>query len=536
MVGARGRLYRVVPVRVAVAIVLAGSLAACTALTSLSGLEGPGSDDGGDVVPNSDGSGDDSLDTTSEGASDDSGASTDVAVIGDANMDDAIGDTTHTDSGIDDVVQVGDVSSGEAASQHDTGSEDSASPDDVTLGDSAGDASVVRDASPGDSAGDVLVIGDASPSDSAADRTVPGDAGVDGMPSVDAAPSTDSATPPVDATPPCTQDASTDPNNCGSCGHSCQGGTCTAGLCGPVTLATTHGSLGIADDFEFLYWADNSDAGAINKVSKALTHSGTPSAVVTGTAAQGVQGVATDEYYIYWTNKTAGQVHRALPTGAGLTTMATGQSTPDWIASNGTIVAWTNQGSNQVMSLAVTADGGVAPTQLNLVNELGTTLAGIAIDTVAVYYATKNTGGGLAEFVPVDGGTVTELGTGTYVGIATDTNNVYWTGGFGNPVVYQNAKSGTPATVIAIASGALVCPLSIASDGTNVYFIDQGTAACAAPGTTAGALYRVPVGNTGPLPAPLVTGLVDPQGIVVDGTAVYWVTGGTTGAVMKLAK
>jgi len=30
--------------------------------------------------------------------------------------------------------------------------------------------------------------------------------------------------------------------------------------------------------------------------------------------------------------------------------------------------------------------------------------------------------------------------------------------------------------------------------------------------------------------------LNDPQGIAVDGTAIYWVTGGTTGAVMKLAK
>jgi hypothetical protein len=31
-------------------------------------------------------------------------------------------------------------------------------------------------------------------------------------------------------------------------------------------------------------------------------------------------------------------------------------------------------------------------------------------------------------------------------------------------------------------------------------------------------------------------GLVDPQGIAVDSTAIYWVTGGTVGAVMKLAK
>ncbi len=113
---------------------------------------------------------------------------------------------------------------------------------------------------------------------------------------------------------------------------------------------------------------------------------------------------------------------------------------------------------------------------------------------------------------------------------------MYWTGGSGNPVVYQNSKSGTPATVMAIASGALTCPLAVASDGVNVYFMDQGTTACGTPGNDAGALYRVPVGYVGALPAPLVTGLNDPQGLVVDPTAVYWVTGGTLGAVMKLAK
>jgi hypothetical protein len=191
------------------------------------------------------------------------------------------------------------------------------------------------------------------------------------------------------------------------------------------------------------------------------------------------------------------------------------------------------------MALPVSADGGVAPTQLNLLNENGTTPAGVVIDSLSsvVYYATKNTGGGLAEAVPVDGGAVTELGTGTYVGIAQDANNVYWTGGSGVPVVYQMSKSGALGSQVAIATGtALICPLAVASDGSNVYFLDQGTSACSGSGSATGALYRVPVGNGGTLPAPLVTGLNDPQGLAVDGVSVYWVTGASPGAVMKLAK
>lgn len=340
----------------------------------------------------------------------------------------------------------------------------------------------------------------------------------------------------VDTGGSCAADVYGDPSNCGACGHDCQGGACASGACGPVTLAVTHGSIGIAIDSTFVYWADN-EAGAINKVSKSLTRLGTPTPVASGAAAQNVQGLASDGTYLYWTNKTAsGQVHRALPTGAALTTIATGQAQPDWIASNGTTVAWTNQANNQVMAAPVTSDGGVAPRQLNASGELGTTPAGIAIDSANVYYASKLGGGGLAETVPLGGGPVSELGTATYVGMAVDSSYVYWTGGFGNPSVYQNTKAGTTATEKTIAAGALTCPLAITSDGANVYFLDQGTSTCAPPGNDAGALYRIPIGNGGALPSPLVAGLNDPQGIAVDGTTVYWVTGGPTGAVMKLAK
>jgi hypothetical protein len=346
----------------------------------------------------------------------------------------------------------------------------------------------------------------------------------------------DSRPPPTDASA-CSADVEGDPDNCGSCGHYCLGGGCTSGACQPVTLALTHGSVGLAIDSTFIYWAD-SEAGAINKVSTALTHTGTPTPVVSGVDVRNVQGIATDGTYVYWTNKSAaGAVYRALPTGAGLTTLASNQSQPDWIASNGTTVAWTNQTGNQVMTAPVTSDGGVAPKQLNLTGEQGTVPAGIAIDSANVYYAAKTAGGGLAESVPlVGGGPVSELGAATFVGIAADSNYVYWTGGSANPSVYQNTKAGTPTTEKTIAAGALICPLAITSDGANVYFLDQGTIACAPPGTDGGALYRIPIGNGGALPAPLVRGLIDPQAIAVDGTAVYWVTGGPTGSVMKLAK
>jgi hypothetical protein len=383
----------------------------------------------------------------------------------------------------------------------------------------------------------------AVPSVDASKPTVPFDSTAASTDASDAHLPADAPTPPIDSIAPaadspgaCSANLQTDPLNCGACGHDCQGGPCTAGACGSVTLAASHGSVGIAIDSTFVYFAD-SEAGVINKVSKSLTRQGTPTLVVSGAAAQNVQGIASDGTYVYWTNKLAsGEVRRALPTGAALTTIAANQAEPDWIASNGTTVVWTNQGGNQIMSAPATSNGAVAPTQLNVSGENGSTPAGIAVDGTNVYYASKTSGGGLAESVPLDGGSVSELGTATFVGMAIDATHVYWTGGSENPSVYQNAKTGTAATEQTIAAGALACPLAVASDGVNVYFLDQGTAACGPPGSDAGALYRVPVGNTGALPPPLVGGLVDPQGLAVDATAIYWVTGGTVGAVMKLAK
>jgi hypothetical protein len=272
---------------------------------------------------------------------------------------------------------------------------------------------------------------------------------------------------------------------------------------------------------------------------------GTPSAVVSGASYVNVQGLAADGTYVYWTNKTAtGTIQRALPTGGGLTTLVQSQNEPDWIAVavNGADVVWTDQATNAIMSTPV-GSALATPKQLNTSGENGTLPAGIAVDSTTVYYATKTAGGGEAESVSLDGGMVSELGGATYVGITVDNANVYWTGGFASPIVSQNVKGGNPSTAQIIASGGtLTCPLHLVSDGNNVYFFDQGTTVpsdAGAGGTVvpeAGALYRIPVGNSGPLPPPIVSGLTDPQGVAEDVTAIYWVTGGVSGFVMKLAK
>jgi hypothetical protein len=83
--------------------------------------------------------------------------------------------------------------------------------------------------------------------------------------------SSDGATGPDgagDSAPPCTIDTTSDPQNCGVCGHDCLGGGCEAGRCEPVVLATDVGGLAsgaIALDDAYVYWT-NGATGTVARV------------------------------------------------------------------------------------------------------------------------------------------------------------------------------------------------------------------------------------------------------------------------------
>jgi hypothetical protein len=82
-------------------------------------------------------------------------------------------------------------------------------------------------------------------------------------------------------------DTSSDPANCGKCGHDCLGGACTAGACGPVAITTMAGTPGVlAADATYLYWVDNSVAEragetVIYRLAKNATPPATPTTFAT---------------------------------------------------------------------------------------------------------------------------------------------------------------------------------------------------------------------------------------------------------------
>jgi hypothetical protein len=62
-------------------------------------------------------------------------------------------------------------------------------------------------------------------------------------------------------------DLHADSHNCGYCGHDCEAGACSSGVCQPVTLVFgQNGPLSIAVDEASVYWTTFYNTGAVMKV------------------------------------------------------------------------------------------------------------------------------------------------------------------------------------------------------------------------------------------------------------------------------
>jgi hypothetical protein len=151
-------------------------------------------------------------------------------------------------------------------------------------------------------------------------------------------------------------DTLVDAQNCGACGHDCQGGACLAGACQPVTLfhgtgcAKSSAYGGLASDAENLYWTDESHGVASLPLS-----GGTLKQLVSYDPSCTLRfgGIAAGSADVYWTDINGGSILDAAKDEATQTPASFAKSPntprPYNIVVDATYAYWTNNGDGTVL-------------------------------------------------------------------------------------------------------------------------------------------------------------------------------------------
>jgi hypothetical protein len=144
----------------------------------------------------------------------------------------------------------------------------------------------------------------------------------------------------------CDAALSSDPQNCGHCGHDCLGGVCLDMQCQPVTLAPVHAgtvAASIALDADHVYWSDTPGIMAVEKDGGAL------STVAPLPAEAGVTDIAVDTSGLYWSMASS------IDGGSGIYRLVDGGTMPFFQAGaitsltlDGNDVYWTSTGLSVV--------------------------------------------------------------------------------------------------------------------------------------------------------------------------------------------
>ena len=332
----------------------------------------------------------------------------------------------------------------------------------------------------------------------------------------------------------------TDPGNCGTCNHPCQGGTCAGGICQPVTLvSTSNGSGGhIAIDSGNVYWeskgqilscpvSGNCGMGTVvyttpsgwDLYGLALPSPGTPYdgfLYVGNINTDGLNQVP----YVEQVNKST----LAVKTIA----LSSSISNPVELAfdSFDTWLYVTDSGNNALERFK--PDGSQYNVVLSSVTSLPGVLQTITIDTSNVYVSDF---GGSVRFCPLGAvtcgaGSVALSGLGLGLkGIFSDGARLWAADSVGE--VYECAADhscGTPTPVAAGQVGAL----SVVADANYVYWANN-------PLQSTSQIMRCPVTGCAGNPLVYVSGINAALSwmLALDDDALYWTD---TAGVHKVAK
>jgi len=353
----------------------------------------------------------------------------------------------------------------------------------------------------------------------------------------------DQATPPdqtpLDLGPPCTKtlcgttcvDTQTSQNHCGQCDRSCGGGSCTAGVCQPIVIASgLDAPYALAVSGNGVFWARNLVLQSCPKASCVTPTSLTQGGEVTppSMGSLGFYGnmMVADGANVFWINKGSASNYTTIRkcaasgcTAAGAKTLVDNYTPIRQLTADATNLYWVeHQGGAHKIALSASSGGqGISGTTTD--SEVS-----IAVDATKVYVASSliPAAGGGAYDCALTGcsGPKNILFSPAKLLAITGTTLV----GTSSDKVIACTSSGCGAVPVELAAGQTGVS-AITADSVGVYWAIRGSGT-AADGSIRMCKLPTCAGGVRALAASQAA----PVGIVVDGDFVYWVNNGITGS------
>ncbi len=315
-------------------------------------------------------------------------------------------------------------------------------------------------------------------------------------------------------------DTSSDPNNCGRCGHSCSsslGGACLSGTCQPFRLSNTGGTELFIDSSNVYPYYTNSFGTFLTSVARA---DGTVGNSFTYFASFVVAQDATN-FYLYETEGTSGtqicQIDKTTMRAVSTCIYPQGNASVA-IGVAGTTLWWVD--SAHTLWGGTTAGG--TPTSLD-------TSAGVvlAADSTGLVWGEQS--GALSVSSSATSMTVGTVDhpSGPFSSdpmmLILDATYVYWYN-VADGSLYRTARDGTGYAKLAALANA---PGQLAVDSLYVYWTDS----------VAGVIWRISISGQG---SPVQVGSeANVSGVAVDSSAIYWSSydpTGNAGVIYELPK
>ncbi len=291
----------------------------------------------------------------------------------------------------------------------------------------------------------------------------------------------------------CEANLLTGTTSCGACGRTCAGnGACAGGMCATVTYVQNAAQLGgTAVDSSFVYWADRSVAGAIDRAPIA---GGTPQTYYADNVAT---VLASDATHLVWLHLNT-QIDSRLLSGGAVSVLANASGILALTVDSGFVYYGTSAG----VVARVPVDGSSGATTITSVSSPQS----IAADATNVYVV--NVAGDVV-YAPVSAtnaiASTLAAGAGA-LALALDANNVYWIASSGD--IVSHAKTSSSSTTLA-KKQTLATSSNLVTDGSALFW-----------GGTDGAIRELAVG--GGAPFVLATNQNQIVSVAVDATNVYW--------------